>query len=160
MRAVVVAAIALLTLAPLAAGKGRPATVGWTDGARWGPAHEIDESTYAEDLGGAEMPRVVVRLTTAGWNRTAVLEFWDDLGEEWVVDDVQRSRRGTAILDLNPWCEDQDGNEVWCDGAWRYRIRLMPEGALGEVRLRGALVVYTPHEPCYEWDAWLCEEWS
>jgi len=158
---IVISALVLVTSAGAKHGRQarphlRQLTVGWDNGARWGTPIELDEETYSPDYIGDALPQVIVRIVQDGQNRTVTLEFYDDINGEWVTDDVQRTVGGTALLTPDPWCEDNDGNEAWCDGVWRYRIRSMPEGAMPGSVSRTTRITLTAYNPCYAWDQWSC----
>ncbi|MEI8148771.1 MAG: DUF6150 family protein [Actinomycetes bacterium] len=51
---------------------------------------------------------------------------WHKGGTEWVADDTQKARKGTAKLNFNPMCKNSDGTIVWCDQRYNYRVRVLP----------------------------------
>ena len=101
--------------------------IGWDDESPW------EDYDFAEDdwADGSDLPTILVVLKPRNPARRVVLEYFDEAKQTWVVESTKLTRRGVARLDLNPYCEAEDGNTYWCDGEWTYRARVLPRGSVG-----------------------------
>ncbi len=130
-------ALLMVVLTGQAQAAAPTAVTSWSDG-HSSKARQFNEVDYPS---ATALPRVLATLSPKSPPRTVVLE-WHKGGGEWVTDDTQKTRKGTAKLRFNPLCKMEDGSIVWCDQRYNYRVRILPAQGLRGFSVRQFLVQF------------------
>lgn len=75
---------------------------------------------FAEET-GKQRCQVTAFLPAGRSDRKVLLQYLAEDGS-WIAEDSATTRRGRANLLIDGACQAEDGSDVWCEGAYSYRI--------------------------------------